>query len=126
MNYKKYQNKDNIALRLLIDCKFKDMQFSITDICKQIGIVVKYKALPNNRNGYCFIYKDKPCILIDRNCKSISYKRFTVAHELGHILLGHLDSNKQYENMEQEADNFATDIITHGYLMCLNKHMSKP
>ncbi len=126
MNYKDYQNKNNIALRLLIDCKINEKKFSIVDICEQIGIKVKSSSLQDNKVGICLMNKDQPYILIDPKFKSVTYKRFTIAHELGHILLGHLDCSKKPENIEQEADDFATDIIAHGYLMSLKEYLNKP
>lgn len=49
--------------------------------------------------------------------ETISY--FTVAHELGHILLGHLDHPPSQwtpdvnRNMERQADTFAANLVSH-------------
>ncbi len=79
-----------------------------------------------NGAGYCTILKGKPYSFVDnRHC--IEYQRFTVAHELGHIMRGHAGSWQwvsedgaahvvtgrtiSYSRMEQEADAFAGELL---------------
>lgn len=65
------------------------------------------------RDGeYCIIYND-----IDRSSQRI---RFTLAHELGHIILGHLEfdaclcrlSDHEYDVLEKEANQFASQLLS--------------
>lgn len=119
MNYKNYQKSRNAAWELLIDCEIKSLPIKITDICKQIGISVKLAPLKSDSDGYTFIHKRKPIIVINSNCKSISRLRFTVAHELGHIILGHVgkyalvnrEPSPNDNPIEQEANIFASRLL---------------
>lgn len=114
-------------------------------ICERMGISSKlyYSADDNMRNrkpyiftrkrssakiggGYCTILKGKPYSFVD-NRRCIEYQRFTVAHELGHIMHGHVgawqwvsedgvlhvvtDRTIPCGEMEQEADAFASELL---------------
>lgn len=71
-----------------------------------------YRINRNNEEIYVIIYANKPYW---RN-------RFTIAHELGHILLGHLNDERLemdrggidsalYKKLENEADVFASNLL---------------
>ncbi len=66
------------------------------------------------KDGFSFYDKGEGlyvCV-INENIPYEPRRRFTLAHELGHILLGHLDSsNIPDEAIEQEADDFASELI---------------
>ena len=119
MNYKNYQKSRNAVWQLLIDCEIKELPIKITDICKQIGIPVKFADLQGDSDGYTFIYKGQPIIVVNQNCKRISRLRFTVAHELGHIILGHVgkyalvnrEPSQNDNPIEQEANIFASRLL---------------
>jgi Zn-dependent peptidase ImmA (M78 family) len=119
MNYKNYQKSRNAVWQLLIDCEIKELPIKITDICKQIGIPVKFADLQGDSDGYTFIYKGQPIIVINSNCTNICRLRFTVAHELGHIILGHIgkyalvnrEPSPNDNPIEQEANIFASRLL---------------
>ena len=50
----------------------------------------------------------KATILYNEDILSSERKRFTIAHELGHIVLGH---NEYSEKNEKEADTFASQLL---------------
>ena len=50
----------------------------------------------------------KATILYNEDIISNERKRFTIAHEIGHIVLGHKEHN---ENNEKEADTFASQLL---------------
>lgn len=50
----------------------------------------------------------KATILYNEDILSSERKRFTIAHELGHIVLGH---NEHSEKNEKEADTFASQLL---------------
>ena len=85
-------------------CSFQSM----ADQLEKIGLDLQKSS------GYAFIRNDQPVILFDKN-RPIEEVRFTIAHELGHILLGHLSYRNQNEGIpkcyEQEADAFAAALI---------------
>lgn len=70
--------------------------------------------LSPNQNGLAVLSKGKFYIIYNEK-DNLQERRFTAAHEIGHILLGHLFSNpisqQEKEIREQEADIFATFLL---------------
>lgn len=70
-------------------------------------------SLENTENGYVFF--------CDYNSEEISYRnRFTIAHELGHVLLGHVNEGNpreldttfvNYNPVERAANIFAAELV---------------
>ncbi len=93
----------------------------LNDICKDENIkLIEFtdefgKILTGNTNtvgeGRAVAQGNKKYIFFD-NSAQIWEKRFTVAHEIAHHLLGHLRPNTTitHQNMENEANIFASVI----------------
>ncbi len=57
------------------------------------------------------IYDDETFV-IGFNDKNSWYKnRYTIAHEIGHLILGHECSNGRDKNIEREAETFAAEVL---------------
>lgn len=101
----------------------------INKICRDYGIRTgSYSANPKlakmigldsmETAGISFRAPDgTPVILFDDSRPPLE-ARFTAAHELGHILLGHLDYRKSLKEAypafaESEANYFAVSILVH-------------
>lgn len=98
----------------------------IVTIAREVGIqVYKSPNLDANTSGYCHI-KDGEVRIVVNQFENVNRRRFTVAHELGHIILGHLqdepklfrsdsfdvfDSPKFASSKEIEANKFAAEIL---------------
>lgn len=102
MNYKDYQNVRDAAWKILLDCKIDRLPVDLNLICRTLGVrTASYQsaeALIRKRNlseivarsdGLSFFAGDIPVVLYNRAC-SPERARFTVAHELGHIVLRHV------------------------------------
>lgn len=118
MNYKKYQNARDAAWQILIDCKINSLPVDIIHLCKQLNIQVReYKSVDGN-DGCCLRVFGKPVILVSSNVTT-ARKRFTVAHELGHIILGHIgkfelvnrEPSSEDNPIEHEANVFASRLL---------------
>lgn len=102
---------------------------NFSKICKDYGIsVYSYQSNPGlvaelnldtRVSGYAVTIGDKPAIIFDEN-RPKEEQLFTIAHELAHILLGHLSyriKNKEcHEFHEREADTFATVLAAYAIL----------
>lgn len=74
-------------------------------------------------DGLALKIQDRPVIVLTKKEK-YGFLAFHLAHELGHIILGHLNQNTmivdekisandiETENFEQEADEFALELLT--------------
>lgn len=119
MQYKDYTMVRDAAWRLLIDCNVIKLPIKITDILQSLNIEIhKYndnesfisqnnlKELSLTTDGFCLLLHSQPHIFYN-GTKSVERMRFTLAHELGHILLGHISDKPTNRNIEPiDGDNY--------------------
>ncbi|MBQ3557824.1 MAG: ImmA/IrrE family metallo-endopeptidase [Oscillospiraceae bacterium] len=96
MNYKNYQNARDAAWKILLDCGVERLPVDLKDICRQLGVRVRRYAdvrgmsdAALQADGLTFFSWGKPVILYNQD-KPPARIRFTIAHELGHLVLGHV------------------------------------
>lgn len=119
MNYKNYQKSRDAAWQILIDFKISSLPVKITDLCKKLGIEVKLAKIDSESDGFSFMKDGSPIIVLNANCTSTSRLRFTCAHELGHIILGHVgvyelvnrEPSPSDNRIEHEANVFASRLL---------------
>ena len=121
MNYGIYKNARNAAWQCIVDFKIDSLPVMVSRIAKAVGITVLRNSdvnlLEPERSGKTMIQNEK-FYIIYRNSESSSRCRFTIAHELGHIFLGHLIINtpqyrtfKIQNDTESAANVFARDLL---------------
>lgn len=118
MNYSNYSKSRDAAWQILVDYNVDRLPVKIVRICKSLGIRVKSYSSVGKDDGYCKMYPDAPFIFVN-SMRSSQRQRFTIAHELGHIILGHIDEYKLMDKephstddeIEQEANVFASRIL---------------
>ena len=88
MKYTDYQASRDLAWEILINENIKKLPVKVSEICDHMGI--KIKPEEQNKSGHCRFIDGAPVIFCNR-AEPIARQRFTVAHELGHILMGHTD-----------------------------------
>lgn len=116
----------SIREQLLQNAKWVDFE-ALLNYTWSLGIPVIFaNNLPKNKmDGLALKIQDRPVIVLTKKEK-YGFLAFHLAHELGHIILGHLNQNTmivdekisandiETENFEQEADEFALELLT-GY-----------
>lgn len=120
MQYAIYKNARNASWQCLIDCKISKLPINPVSIAKYYDLHCVYNntILNPGESGRIIKLKDgRTIILISRDI-SVQRQGFTVMHELGHYLLGHLGDvplSRSYDSIrpeeEQAADRFATDML---------------
>lgn len=123
MNYGVYQNVRNASWQCLIDCGISSLPVPISHICEIYGGKAVNNSdvhiLQGGQSGQIIVDGNGFSIIVNDN-ESVQRIRFTIAHELGHYLLGHLGSditnlNRGYSGIkpiqETEADMFAARIL---------------
>lgn len=121
MLYGKYKNVRNSAWQALLDFNVTKLPVSVNSIAKQLGIkVIKNSDIHELQNGErgVTLFKNEHWYIVFDDTESVPVCRFTVAHELGHILLGHiLVTGTKYRTFEkrdeeeQAADMFASRLL---------------
>lgn len=132
MIYGKYKYVRNASWQAIIDFNIRELPVGLIGIAKQADILIVKnsiaKRLKSNERGIS-IYDGKWIIVYD-DTQSPTISRFTIAHELGHIFLGHRLKNGYYartfekrNDEEQEADMFAIRLLAPAcVLWALNLH----
>lgn len=117
MNYGCYKDARNGAWQCLIDYKIKSFPVKVSTIARQAEITLlknsSVKLLKGGESGTTLMQNDK-LYIVYADEQSARRCRFTIAHELGHIFLGHLlDSNGfiHNEDAEHSANVFARDLL---------------
>ena len=87
------------------------------DIAQKLGLQVYYGSDMENLAGY--FDQEKNSIYINET-DTLSRQRFSIAHEIGHAVLGHGSSPRRndvtyskftYKKKENEANRFATSLL---------------
>lgn len=120
--YGRYKNARNSAWQTLLDLNITSLPVDVISICSTLGINViknsEINELKSNESGVCLFENDEWYIIFD-DTSSKERARFTIAHELGHILLGHPMRYKYYSHsidaskpdVEVEADIYASRLL---------------
>lgn len=117
-NIKKYMSARDLSWKILLDGGVHVLPVQVSALCRSIGITVKLYSGEEGSDGESAIIAGQPLILVNRN-KPVPRQRFTAAHELGHIMLGHVGEgmpahrgmSPEDEAMEQEANVFASRLL---------------
>lgn len=86
----------------------------LNDIIQKLGIIVKSDEL--DIDGISRVDKDGICFIMYNQKMSVVRQRFTVAHEIGHIVLDHIPiegntSQLSSVSQEKEANTFAGELL---------------
>lgn len=122
MLYGKYQNLRDAAWRCLLEYEIDQLPVDVLKITKSSGIhVIKdssVKKLKSQESGIS-LFDGETWYIIYNNREMVQRCRFTIAHELGHIFLGHplklgyhartIDSDEA--ESEMQADMFAARLL---------------
>lgn len=118
MNYNDYQNSRDAAWRLLVDLNVQELPVKPGAMCRALGIKVRHYTPEDGNDGMSFLNDGVPTILVSSTAP-LSRQRFTTAHELGHIVLGHVgryalvnrEPSSQDNPVEQAANVFASRLL---------------
>lgn len=110
--YQLYKDARDKSWDTLIKCRINTLPVNLMAIARHYNIkIIRYskseyiKSLNvSETDGFSF-FKDQPIIYYN-DSKPYSRVRFTIAHELGHCILGHLSKGKVTNRINSEADTY--------------------
>lgn len=139
-NYDIYKYARNIAWQFLIDNQVSELPLKLSAICRnnsyRLLLDSKGSYLQSNDRGATFL-KDEQWQIVLNASDSVQVRRYTLAHELGHIFLEHpLHEGKFGRSFgiqrtpktpeEYQAERFAIDILAPACVLWgLNLHTAE-
>lgn len=118
MIYKDYQNARDAVWRLLIDLQISELPLNTVKVCAELGIKLHYYEPTDESDGMSCYINGVPHIFVS-SAVLPERRRFTVAHEIGHIILGHVgkfelvnrEPSPNDNPVEQAANVFASRLL---------------
>ncbi len=116
MEKDKYCRAKELARQVLWECGVPQLPVDPTDLCRKYGITVKTYIPKTDNPGQAYILNGNPIILVSATEQS-PQQRFICAHELGHILMGHVGQwrevpdNRTDPYKERAAMIFAAELL---------------
>lgn len=104
MDYRDYKVSRNLAWEVLLRERVRELPVRVSRICKGMGIRLGYYSPTDGNDGKSFVLEGRPVILVSDRC-SVERQRFTIAHELGHVLLGHVGKYELVNREPSGSDN---------------------
>lgn len=104
MFYGDYKAARDLAWRVLINEKIHSLPINTSRLCRGMGIVVRLYDPEDKNSGCSGFINGVPNIFVSRS-EPVLRQRFTAAHELGHILLGHVGKYKLVNREPSDRDN---------------------
>lgn len=139
-NYDFYKYARDMAWKFLIDNQVSEIPLKLSAICenKDYRLLIDSKGtyLQSNDRGATFLTDGRWHIVLNTS-DSVQVRRYTLAHELGHIFLGHpLHDGKFGRSFgvqrtpktpeEYQAERFAIDILAPACVLWgLNLHKAE-
>ena len=120
MNYTSYQKSRNLSWKIIINEGINSLPVKVGDLCQGLNIKIfsSEGEIDESGDGQSLIRDGQALIMVNVNT-SLERQRFTIAHELGHILLGHVGKRRLINRepspndnpIEQEANLFASRLL---------------
>jgi len=118
-------NIKSIVNKLLLDINFKGTKVPVKRVAETLGLKIKEEYLEDNISGFLYKKGKKPTIVVNEDHPLVR-RRFTIAHEIGHYVLGHsgdLFLDRKYIlfrdskssdgslRVEKQANKFAAELL---------------
>ncbi len=109
-SYKAYRDARNLAWQILIQYELFDFPIDCRQLARRMKIIVNdVPTLPVQAYALSFHQNGEYLIGYIRS-GNVDTDRFTIAHEIGHILMQHIESPNEYA--EQQANVFASRLLS--------------
>ncbi len=138
-NYDIYKYARDMAWKFLIENNVTELLVNLSEICRNNGyhlLVDKdYIFLAENERGVTFFRNGEWYIVLNPS-ETLSARRYTIAHEIGHIYLRHIYNVKNNccslshdvseIDKEYQAERFAIDVLAPACVLWgLNLHKAE-
>ena len=118
----------SLVERLLTEHQVRSAPVPVPDIAKALGVRVQREPAEDELSGFLYRDRSRKTVIIGVNANHyLNRQNFTIAHELGHLLLHEFDkvhvdrhfkvwlrsetSSQGIDNEEMEANLFAAELL---------------
>jgi len=117
---------ENKALDILDRFNIDEPVVDVIKIAEESGIKVKEVRMPEKYSDVAGFYNETEKVIYIEKDDNSARKLFTIAHELGHIFLGHKNydllfripkENAGYSKEEVEANSFAAHLLMPDFMV---------
>lgn len=112
MNYEIYKNSRDAAWQFLIKHNVRSLPVDLKSITAEMGIIVRRDVLgilKSGERGKTADTNGQPLIIVEK--APVSQTRYTILHEIGHIVLGHRALKELTQKEEYAAERFAVGVL---------------
>lgn len=112
IRYEIYKDSRDASWKFLIEHKVNSLPVDLKAIVNKMDISVKEDAsgiLDSTERGKVITSNEQRVIIIRRS--DIYQNRYTIMHEIGHIVFGHDDKPHEDKSDEYTAERFAIDVL---------------
>lgn len=112
MHYEIYKNARDASWNFLIQHKVNSLPVDLKPITSAMGIIVRKDiegVLRTDERGRTINANENIRIIVRND--PIPQKRYTITHEIGHIVLGHTESYGRSDVDEYAAERFAIGVL---------------
>lgn len=109
MKFQSYRDTRDASWHFLINNSISELPVNIAPILKSLNITVRKDVnmkFSQKERGYS-VFGENGYRIVVPDCK-IPEKRYTIMHEVGHIVMVHIQDKPEYE---YEAERFAIDVL---------------
>jgi len=104
MNYENYKISRNLVWEVLLREGIRELPVKTSALCRSMGVRLAYGEQMAGSDGFSTIVGPSMYIVV-REGLPTARTRFTIAHELGHILLGHVGTCRLVNREPSPTDN---------------------
>lgn len=107
-----YKNSRDAARQFLIKHNVRSLPVDLKSITAEMGIIVRRDVLgilKSGERGKTADANGQPLIIVEKS--PVSQTRYTILHEIGHIVLGHRALKELTKQEEYAAERFAIGVL---------------
>src|SRR3989338_10345703 len=103
-----------IERKILKDKKITEAPVSLWRVIKHLQSSSDLSVMPygfGDKVSGMLVMVDESATIGYNNSQHWHRRRFTIAHEIGHLLMGHVCNNDPNDHREKEANEFAAELL---------------
>ena len=120
LDIKRKREIDKVVSSILTETGLSMPSNSLNELCKRLNIKIGASKLLNSGDSGVAFNDDYGALIVVNKKDSVVRQYFTLAHELGHIILGHIEKGKNSAIFRSQYFDYSEDTPARRYEMEAN------